>query len=171
VEAVPAALIEEGCVEASERIADGIDYPMWVVTVAAAGERSGCLVGFVTQCSIDPVRWLVCISDANHTASVAADASTLVVHLLRSGDMALARHFGEQTGDEVDKLAGVSWRAGPGGAPVVDGLDWFAGRVLARHDLGDHTGYLVEPIGGSCAGSGPQLGFQSVRDLDPGHGA
>jgi flavin reductase (DIM6/NTAB) family NADH-FMN oxidoreductase RutF len=158
-------------VESSEEIADQIDYPMWVVTTAAAGERSGCLVGFLTQCSIDPVRWLVCLSHANHTASVAAQASTLVVHLLRAGDVEVARHFGEETGDEVDKFAGVPCTDGPDGAPVLEGLDWFAGRILSRHDLGDHTGYLLEPIDGSCSGGSPPLGFQQVRDLDPGHDA
>lgn len=157
--------------EPSQQIADRIDYPMWVVTTAAEGERSGCVVGFLTQCSIDPVRWLVCISDANHTASVAARVSTVVVHLLRAGDKDVARRFGEETGDEVDKLDGLACRDGPDGAPVIDGLDWFAGRVLARHDLGDHTGYLVEPIDGSCVRDAPPLGFQQVRDLDPGHAA
>lgn len=157
--------------EPSEQIADGLDSPMWIVTAAGAGERAGCLVGFATQCSIDPVRWLVCVSDANHTAAVAAHAPTLVVHVLRVGDEGLARHFGELTGDEVDKLAGIEWSAGPDGAPVVAGLDWFAGRVVARHDLGDHTGYLLAPAGGACNRSEPALGFQAVRDLDPGHDA
>jgi flavin reductase (DIM6/NTAB) family NADH-FMN oxidoreductase RutF len=42
---------------AFDEIADTIDYPMWIVTAAARGERSGCLVGFATQCSIEPVRF------------------------------------------------------------------------------------------------------------------
>ncbi|WP_255360521.1 flavin reductase, partial [Frankia sp. EI5c] len=44
-----------------------ISYPMAVVTTAVDGERSGCLVGFHTQCGIDPPRYLVCISHNNHT--------------------------------------------------------------------------------------------------------
>ena len=36
-----------------------LDYPMYVVTAAGAGaEWDGCLVGFATQCSIDPARWV-----------------------------------------------------------------------------------------------------------------
>lgn len=37
-----------------EALTAALDYPMFVVTVAAGGERAGCLVGFATQCSIDP---------------------------------------------------------------------------------------------------------------------
>ena len=37
----------------------GLDYPVFVVTAAHGEERSGCLVGFATQASIDPPRMLV----------------------------------------------------------------------------------------------------------------
>jgi flavin reductase (DIM6/NTAB) family NADH-FMN oxidoreductase RutF len=39
-----------------------LDYPMFIVTVAAGGERNGCLIGFATQSSIDPPRFLAVIS-------------------------------------------------------------------------------------------------------------
>ena len=45
----------------------GLDYPMFVITVAAGGERSGCLIGFATQAGVDPARFIVCLSDKNHT--------------------------------------------------------------------------------------------------------
>ena len=39
---------------------DRVDYPLYVVTVRSPdGEMSGCLAGFVTQCSIDPPNFLV----------------------------------------------------------------------------------------------------------------
>ena len=40
-----------------------LDYPMLIVTARAGDERDGCLVGFATQASIDPPRFLVGISD------------------------------------------------------------------------------------------------------------
>src|SRR5512139_1340964 len=59
-----------------------IDYPMYIVTAAAGGELAGCLVGFTTQCSIDPPRFLACLSDKNRTFRVAQRAGMLVVHLV-----------------------------------------------------------------------------------------
>lgn len=160
-----------GWIGAAEAIATDLDSPMWIVTAGEGQERSGCLVGFATQCSIDPHRWLVCISKANHTAAPAARTDVLVVHLLRAGDRALAVRFGEESGDGVDKFAGLRWHPGPAGAPVVDGLDWFAGQVLARHDVGDHVAVLLAPFAGACDHHDRQLGFQAVRDLDAGHAA
>ena len=62
-----------------------LDYPMFIVTVATSGERAGCLVGFATQCSIDPPRFLVCLSVKNRTYRVAKNANAMVVHLVPEG--------------------------------------------------------------------------------------
>jgi flavin reductase (DIM6/NTAB) family NADH-FMN oxidoreductase RutF len=147
-----------------------LDHPMVVVTCATEEERSGCLVGFSTQCSIHPARFLVCVSKKNHTHRPAMRAGVLAVHVLDDADGEIAEVFGELSGDDVDKLALVPWHEGPEGVPVLDTTaGWFAGRVLDRLDLGDHTGMLLEPIGGERRRAVRQLGFQSVKDMDPGH--
>jgi flavin reductase (DIM6/NTAB) family NADH-FMN oxidoreductase RutF len=149
-----------------------IDYPMWIVTVAAGGERSGCLVGFTTQCSIDPPVFGVWLSKANHTFDVASGADVFVVHALRESDLALAQLFGSETGDELDKFTRCSWRPGPADTPVLDGCDWFAGRVLQRIDTGDHVAFVLEPLTGETRdGDAPRLGFQRARAIEPGHEA
>jgi flavin reductase (DIM6/NTAB) family NADH-FMN oxidoreductase RutF len=157
---------------ALHRLAGELDAPMVVVTAATPdGRRSGCLVGFSTQCSIHPPRVLVCISKKNHTLPVATAAPVLVVHWLADDDRRLAELFGGETGDEVDKFEHCSWRSGPGEVPVVDGVKgWVAGPVVGRFDVGDHVAFLVEPEAGSDEEpSAGQLGFQAVKDLEPGH--
>ncbi len=150
-----------------------LDQPSYVVTAADRGERAGCLVGFATQCSIDPSHYLVLLSKQNRTYEVAQRSDLLVVHVLRASDRDLARHFGEQTGDETDKLRDVDWSPGPGRVPVLAGVDWFAGRIQQRFDCGDHVAHLlaVLPEGRATSTDAPQLGFQAVQDLDPGHDA
>jgi flavin reductase (DIM6/NTAB) family NADH-FMN oxidoreductase RutF len=159
-------------VTAFETLVSSIDYPMLVVTTrGATGENSGCLVGFATQCSIDPAHFLVCLSKKNRTFEVAKRADVLVVHLLRDDDKDLARHFGEETGDEVDKFATVKWSPGPGRVPVLAGIDWFAGRIQQRFDCGDHVAHLlaVLPDGRSANAEADQLDASDAADLDAGH--
>jgi flavin reductase (DIM6/NTAB) family NADH-FMN oxidoreductase RutF len=147
-----------------------LDYSLFIVTAAADGERSGCLVGFASQVSIDPPRFLVCVSLKNHTFGVAERAEVLVVHFVPEQAEDLAVLFGGQTGDEVDKFARCEWREGPGGAPVLSALDdWFAGRILERYDLGDHHGFLLDPIAGEAHRSGESLTFRRAKWIDPGH--
>jgi flavin reductase (DIM6/NTAB) family NADH-FMN oxidoreductase RutF len=149
-----------------------LDRPMYVVTAADGDHRSGCLVGFATQVCIDPPRFLACVSDKNHTHGVAVVAETVAVHVLRRDQYDVAALFGGETGDEVDKFARVAWSPGPGGVPVLDDcLGWFAGRVLDRVGMGDHTGLVLEPVETRQVRDGEPLTFDDVRDLEPGHEA
>lgn len=158
---------------ALEALVADLDYPMVVVTVAGGASGAGCLVGFWTQCSIDPHRLLVCLSKRNHTYRVARDARSLAVHFLRADDLSLARVFGEETGDEVDKLSLVEWAPGPGGLPVLTGArGWVAGDVIDRFDVGDHVAHLIEVTDGEVHDVPfAALTFQQVKDLTPGHDA
>jgi flavin reductase (DIM6/NTAB) family NADH-FMN oxidoreductase RutF len=145
---------------------------MLIVTARAGGETDGCLVGFSTQCSIDPVRFLVCLSDKNRTFRVASAASSLAVHVIPPDARGLAELFGGQTQDEIDKFARCRWHAGPQELPILDDCPrWFAGRILERRRLGDHVGFVLEPFAAELGGPESQLSFQQVKEMEPGHEA
>ena len=144
---------------------------MYIVTaVARGGERAGCLVGFATQCSVKPPRFLACVSKQNRTFDVVTSAETVVVHFLGSAQRSLAELFGGETGDEVDKFELCRWREGPGGVPILlDVPGWFAGRALDRFDLGDHVGLWLEPVEAEDKGGDVDFGFQAAKAIEPGH--
>jgi flavin reductase (DIM6/NTAB) family NADH-FMN oxidoreductase RutF len=165
-------MADQDAAQVFESLVGELEYPMLIVTVAARGERSGCLVGFATQTSVDPGRYLVCLSKSNRTHRVAAEAAVLAVHFLPSDRGDLAELFGGETGDEVDKFERCEWREGPGGAPIVAGCrNWFAGEVIERVDLGDHTGHLLAPIAGEAGEPMRHFSFHRARRIDPGHEA
>jgi flavin reductase (DIM6/NTAB) family NADH-FMN oxidoreductase RutF len=151
-------------------LVSALDYPMFIVTVAAGGERAGCLVGFATQCSIDPPRFLVCLSDKNRTFDVARGAEVVVVHLVPAEAEELARLFGSETGDKVDKFDRCAWREGPHGTRVLDGCgNWFAGRILDRIPAGDHCALLLEPFAAHGDEREDAFTFHRARRIEPGH--
>ena len=159
--------------EAEDALAEllgGLDRTMWILTLAAEGERSGCLMGFATQASLDPPRFLACLSRDNHTFGVAEQAEFVVVHACPDEpDIALARLFGEETGDEIDKFTRCRWHDGPEGQPVLDDVPaWFVGRILERFALGDHVGFLLEPVAVEGELDGV-LTFERAQDLDAAH--
>lgn len=158
--------------EAFNAFVADLDYPVFVVTAASAGERDGCLVGFSTQTSIDPPRLLICLSEANRTTAIAQSADVLAVHVLGEDEHGLAEHFGGRTGDEVDKLAGVRWHPGPGGVPLLEECPRrLVGRVLERITLGDHIGHLLAPLDVEAGDADEALTFQDVTDIEAGHPA
>jgi flavin reductase (DIM6/NTAB) family NADH-FMN oxidoreductase RutF len=151
------------------KLATHLDYPLYVVTTAVGDERSGCLIGFATQCSIHPPRFLACLSKKNHTYQLALRATVLAVHVVEERNKDLAELFGGETGDEIDKFARVGWRE-LHGVPVLDACErWFAGTVLERIDLGDHVGFLLSPIDVEPSQASGQLTFQQARDIKAGH--
>jgi flavin reductase (DIM6/NTAB) family NADH-FMN oxidoreductase RutF len=154
------------------KLMSALDYPMCVVTTAVDGERAGCLVGFGTQTSIHPPRFLTCISVKNHTYAVAQRASALAVHFLSDEprERELAGLFGGETGDDTDKFERARWHDGPGGVPFLDDIpNRFAGRILDRFELGDHVGFLLAPIETDTASGFDELGFQETKGIEPGH--
>jgi flavin reductase (DIM6/NTAB) family NADH-FMN oxidoreductase RutF len=152
-----------------ERLVATLDYPLYVVTTALQNRPAGCLIGFATQCSIHPPRFLACISKKNHTLLPASEAGVVAVHVIEKRDKHIAELFGGETGDEVDKFARVRWHSSHG-VPILDACPrWFVGSVLQQIDLGDHVGFLLEPIDAARKDTAEQLTFQRARDIEPGH--
>jgi flavin reductase (DIM6/NTAB) family NADH-FMN oxidoreductase RutF len=145
---------------------------MFIVTTRSGDELAGCLIGFATQCSIDPPRFLVCLSDKNRTCRIATKADALAVHFVPSSAEDLAQLFGGETGDEVDKFSRCTWHEGPRGLPILDDCDnWFVAAILARHDLGDHIGFHLAPIEAHSASDFEEFTFHRAKRIDPGHEA
>jgi flavin reductase (DIM6/NTAB) family NADH-FMN oxidoreductase RutF len=155
----------------ADAFTDRTDYPLVVVTTAAPdGERSGCLAGFTTQCSIEPLRFLVCLSRVNHTFAVAARASTLALHLLGSDQVAAAALFGERSGDDIDKFAGIGWRPGRDGVPILDDCAaWMVVEILDRFDVGDHQALHTSPTDAGAGRAHGLLTLGNAPSLEPGH--
>lgn len=149
-----------------------LDYSMFIVTTSAGGERAGCLVGFATQSSIDPPRFLACISRRNRTHEVARRATALAVHFVPDDAPELVELFGSASGHEVDKFAEADWRPGPEGVPILVGCaNWFVGRVLERRVLGDHIGYLLQPIAAHYQRPEDEFPFHRAKRYPPGREA
>ena len=158
--------------ETFQHLVAQLDYPMFIATVAADDELAGCLIGFATQCSINPPRFLAGISDKNRTHRVAEGATTMAIHLVPEDASELAELFGGETGDEVNKFERCSWHPGPDGVPLLDGCpNRFVGRITERVDFGDHTGMVLEPCFAEVEEHEGPLTFHRAKRIEPGHEA
>jgi flavin reductase (DIM6/NTAB) family NADH-FMN oxidoreductase RutF len=129
-------------------------------------------VGFATQCSIEPPRFLVCLSKSNRTYRVAREADALAVHFVPAGAEPLAELFGGETGDRVDKFSRCAWRPGPGGVPLLDACpNRFVGAVRGRANAGDHVAFVLEPIAAEHGHRNGQFPFHRAKRIEPGHPA
>ena len=88
-------------------------------------------------------------------------------------DMALARLFGESSGDSTDKFSHCRWHPTAQGVPVLDdAAAWFSGRILERIPLGDHVGFVLQPVAGDVSEArASMIMFSDVKRFEAGHEA
>lgn len=123
---------------------------VYVIGVAHAGRTNAFTAAWLTQVSFDPLLVALSVNAANASYPLLAESGGFVVNVLRSDQIALATHFGTQSGREVDKIEGVRWRAGQFGAPVLsDAVAFLECRVTGTHPAGDHVIVFAEVVDGA----------------------
>jgi flavin reductase (DIM6/NTAB) family NADH-FMN oxidoreductase RutF len=112
-----------------------------VVTTMVDGTRLGMTVSSFNSLSLDPP--LVLFSIDRRAASLALweKAEAVAVHVLAENQKDLSNRFARAL---ANKWEGMSFDAGPSGAPVLPGVAaLFECAVWAKHDGGDHTLFIL----------------------------
>ena len=116
------------------RFATGITV---ITAVDEAATPHGMTVSAFSSLSLDPPLILVCVANDATMAPLLARANSFAVNVLSDGQEALSRRF---AGKIDDRFAGVGYRAGEQGNPLLDDvLAWLECRIVARHPAGDHV--------------------------------
>jgi flavin reductase (DIM6/NTAB) family NADH-FMN oxidoreductase RutF len=149
-----------------------VDHPMLVVTTTARQRHAGCLVGFHSQCSIEPPLYAVWLSKANRTFRIAVHAEVFALHFLEESDHDLAELFGTHTGDDEDKFTQCTWESGPDTVRLLQCRARIIAQRIAMYDSGgDHVCFVLSPRATTGPADFTPLLFSSVEDLDAGHDA
>ena len=128
------------------RLTNGV----YVVGVAQGTKRGGFTAAWITQVSFDPLLVALSINPEHASFALLKAAGSFAISILGQGQLELARHFGTQSGRNIDKLAAQRWQPAAGGAPVLsDAIGYLDCRVVACHPAGDHELVLAQVVGGS----------------------
>ena len=88
-----------------------IGYGLYVATTHDGVKDNGCIVNAVMQVSSTPIRIAVCSRKGNYTFEVIRKTGKLNINTLdESAPFKLFKHFGYQSGRDVDKFAGIEER-------------------------------------------------------------
>lgn len=111
-----------------------------VVTTMTPDGPVGLTVNSFASVSLDPPLVLWSLRTQSYHHAVFAGCEHFGVNVLAEDQEQLSRHFATPL---IDKFAGVAWRRGVGGVPVLDGAaaTFECGRQ-ANHSGGDHTIFL-----------------------------
>lgn len=125
-----------------------LQYGLFVLTARDGEKDNGCIINTVTQITSSPQRITIAVNRANYTHELIKRTGAFNVSILSvEAPFKLFRHFGFQSGRDVDKFA-----AFPHAARSANGLlyldkyacAFLSARVISQQEYETHTVFTAE---------------------------
>jgi flavin reductase (DIM6/NTAB) family NADH-FMN oxidoreductase RutF len=151
-------------IELFRRLSTGV----YVVGVAHQGRANAFTAAWITQVSFDPLLVALSVNPSNYSHSLLKQSRAFTLNVLAQEQLDLARHFGTQSGKDLDKLAGHRWHPGALGAPVLDSVAaYLECRITGSTPAGDHEIIIAEAVGGGVIDDTAEpMSYSQTGDLD-----
>jgi flavin reductase (DIM6/NTAB) family NADH-FMN oxidoreductase RutF len=108
-----------------------------ITTVDKAGKPYGLTMNAVSSLSLDPALFLICVDKRSNTLAPMLESRGFAINILAKGQETISNVF---AGKGDDKFAGVKYRLGSHGMPLIDGAHGAAEfSIHADYPGGDHV--------------------------------
>ena len=124
-----------------------LSYGLFVVTAHEGDKDNGCITNTVVQQTTTPNRISVTINKNNYTHDMIKRTGVFNVSVLsEKSKFETFKHWGFQSGKDVDKTVGITYfRLENGVIYIVDGVNAvMCAKVEQEVDLGTHTMFIAE---------------------------
>lgn len=124
-----------------------LSYGLFVLTSGADGKDSGCIINTAQQVTSDPNRISIAVNKANFTHDLVKESGRFNISIIsEAASFDLFKHFGFQSGREVDKFAGYTEckRSANGLYYITAGTNSYISAAVEQEvDLGSHTLFIA----------------------------
>lgn len=124
-----------------------LSYGLFVLTSAADGRDSGCIINTAQQVTSEPNRISIAVNKSNITHDLVKKSGKFNISIIsEAAEFELFKHFGFQSGREVDKFAGYAdcKRSANGLYYVTAGINSYISATVEQEvDLGSHTLFIA----------------------------
>jgi len=129
-----------------------------ITTKDTTGKPFGLTVNSFTSLSLTPPLVIVCVDKTVDCYSCFDDSKVFAVNVLNEDQEELSRRFATKG---IEKFAGIQWRMGENGSPLLDGvIGAIECKVTQSYEGGDHTIFLGEILSATAKGDRPLLFFK-----------
>ena len=129
-----------------------LSYGLFVVTAKEGDRDNGCITNTAGQVTTTPNRITLAVNKGNFTHDMILRTGEFNVSILsEQADFEIFKHFGFQSGRDVDKFADykAAKRAGNGIYYITEGTNaYLSAKVAGTMDLGTHTLFLADVTDG-----------------------
>ena len=125
-----------------------LSYGLFVLTAREGEKDNGCIINTAIQAASTPNQMSICVNKANYTHDMIMRTGAFTVSVVsQKATFDLFKHFGFQTGKEVDKFADYSAcsRGTNGIYYVTEGTNaYISVKVDKTEDIDSHTMFIGE---------------------------
>lgn len=124
-----------------------LTYGLFILTAKENGRDNGCIVNTVTQVTAEPNRIMVAVNKGNLTHDMIVNTGAFNVSILsEKSKFETYKHWGFQSGRDVDKMESISYgRSENGIVFIADQTNaMISAKVVSMTDLGTHTLFLAD---------------------------
>ena len=126
-----------------------LSYGLFVLTTTTGEKSNGCITNTTIQVASEPNQISFAVNKANFTHDMVMQTKACNISVIsKAADFELFKHFGFQSGRDVDKFAGYTdCKVAENGIPyITKGTNaFFSIEVKQTVDLGSHTLFIGEP--------------------------
>ncbi len=124
-----------------------LSYGLFVLTSGVDGKDSGCIINTAQQVTSDPNRISIAVNKANFTHDLVKESGRFNISTIsEAASFDLFKHFGFQSGREVDKFSGYTEckRSANGLYYITAGTNSYISAAVEQEvDLGSHTLFIA----------------------------
>ena len=148
-----------------------LSYGVFVLSSKSGDKVNACITNTCIQAANDPVRIAISVLNTNLTCDYIKDSGVFSVSVLdKTCIFDTVKHFGMQSGRDVNKFEGVKLPIDLNGVPY---LPWstnsvLSAKVLESIDLGTHTLFIAEVVDMKVLSDNKPLTYADYhKDLKP----
>lgn len=143
-----------------------LSYGVFMLATRSENVVNGCITNTCIQVANNPVRIAISVLNSNYTCDLIKESGIFTLSLLdQTCSFETIRHFGFQSGRDVDKFANITAPAGENAVPY---LGWqtcsvLSAKVVSRQDLGTHTLFIAEVTDAKLLSDNPPLTYADYQ--------
>ncbi len=149
-----------------------LTYGLFLLTANENGKDNGCIINTAIQVANNPIRISITVLKGNKTHDmIAATGIFNISSITTEAYFELFKHFGMQSGRDVDKFAGWGYiaRSANGLYYLTKPANMYmSGKVTQTVDLGSHTMFIAEVTDGEVLSDEPSCTYGYYQsDIKP----
>ena len=144
-----------------------LSYGVFMLGTKAGEKKNGCITNTCIQVANSPTRVAISVLNTNYTCDLIKESGIFTLSMLdQTVTFETIKHFGFQSGRDVDKMKDIALPEDENGVPYTG---WqccamISCKVVSSQDLGSHTLFIAEVTDGKVLSEHAPLTYADYQN-------